>query len=142
MYFTWLWTYFTDEPDILITGEDRVVCGDSARFDAEVKRAQLSEWSITWQKKTDDITIKINTSDKKYKGSSRRQLVIQSVCKDDKAEYQAILSNGSKLNIISNIIYLQALGGIFYLGKKSLQFNHLDKKGVYSKIKPNIYCLP
>uniref|UniRef100_A0A8W8J3T1 DZIP3-like HEPN domain-containing protein n=1 Tax=Magallana gigas TaxID=29159 RepID=A0A8W8J3T1_MAGGI len=99
-----------DEPDILIKGEDRVVCGDSARFDAEVKRAQLSEWSITWQKKTDDITIKINTSDKKYKGSSRRQLVIQSLCKDDEAEYQAILSNGSKLNIISNIIYLQALG--------------------------------
>lgn len=105
---------FTAGPDILITGEDRVVCGDSARFDAEVKRAQLSEWSITWQKKIDDISRKIDTSDKKYKGSTRRQLVIQSVCKDDEAEYQAILSNGSKLNITSNSIYLQTLGGIFY----------------------------
>lgn len=123
-------TYFTDEPDILITGEDRVVCGDSARFDAKVRRAQLSEWSITWQKKTDDITRKINTSDKKYKGSSRRVLVIQSVCKDDEAEYQAILSNGSKLNIISNTIYLQALGGIFYLGKSHCNLIIWAKKGI------------
>lgn len=114
----------------MITGEDRVVCGDSARFDAEVKRAQLSEWSITWQKKTDDITRKINTSDRKYKGSSRSQLVIQSVCKDDEAEYQAILSNGSKLNIISNIIYLQALGGIFYLGKSHCNLIIWAKKRV------------
>lgn len=109
---------FTDEPTILIKGRDEIVCGDSARFDAEIKHTKLAEWSITWQKTTDDITRKINTTDKKYKGSTRRQLVIQSVCKDDEAGYQSVLSNGSKLNIMSNIIYLQALGGISVYVKK------------------------
>lgn len=108
----------TDEPTILIKGRDEIVCGDAARFDAEVKHTHLAEWSITWQKTTDDITRKINTSDKKYKESTRRPPVIQFVCKDDEAGYQAVLYNGSKLNIMSNIIYLQALGGTSVYVKK------------------------
>lgn len=37
MYFMWFWIYFIDELDILIIGEDRVVCGDLVYFDVEVK---------------------------------------------------------------------------------------------------------
>lgn len=89
-----------------------MICGETAHFHAEVKQTENSNWSVTWHKKTGDITTNINTRDEKYKGSTNRRLLIHSVCKDDEAEYEAVISNGNNNYIRSNVIYLHALGGI------------------------------
>lgn len=102
---------FLDEPDILIKGAEKVVCGETAQFDAEVKRTETSTWSVTWQTKTGNTTTNIKSSDEKFKGSNDRRLIIHSVCKADEAEYQAVLYNRNNNYIYSNTIYLHVSGG-------------------------------
>lgn len=59
-----------------------------------------------------DVTKDISSNDRKYKGSTNRQLVIRFLSKDDEGEYQAVLTNGKNVNVISNAIYLLPVGGI------------------------------
>lgn len=90
------------------------MCGDLARFVAVLK-PDSSCWSITWKKRRGKVTETIDTSRKKYSGSTNRKLVIQSVCKEDEGEYQIVLShksNGDRYSKCGNTICLHVLGGI------------------------------
>lgn len=102
----------------MITGTDKVTCGETAHFESEIKiseTAELCKYSFTWCK---GITLEvIETTCKKYKGSSDRQLVIKEVCKEDEGDYLAVLSresNGNTFKILSNIIHLLPEGGTVY----------------------------
>lgn len=104
-----------DEPEISITGADRVVWGEKTCFEADLKQKEASHWSIRWQRVRGSVTYQIDISDEKYRDSTRTQLVIHSVSKDDEGEYQAVLareSNGNKRKIESNAIFLHVKGGI------------------------------
>eukprot|EP00105_Crassostrea_gigas_P015056 XP_011431935.1 PREDICTED: uncharacterized protein LOC105331445 isoform X7 [Crassostrea gigas] len=102
-----------DEPEISITGAERVVWGEKTCFEADLKQKEASHWSISWQRVRGSVTYQIDISDKKYRDSTRTQLVIHSVSKDDEGEYQAVLareSNGNKRKIESNAIFLHVKG--------------------------------
>lgn len=91
----------------------------------ELKQSELKNWSLTWRRIRGKTTEQIDTSREKYICSTNEQLTINSVCKDDEGNYQAVLSrsvNGKTHDILSNITHLEALGGIFHLMK------HLQKK--------------
>lgn len=112
----------TDQPEILIKGdkEIEVLCGDTACFELELKQADLSHWTVTWHKMigTGIEQISRSTTCTRYSDSTDRQLVIHSVCKEDKGNYQAVLSekvrNGkSALQVVSNVISLHTPGGNF-----------------------------
>eukprot|EP00105_Crassostrea_gigas_P046671 XP_019930819.1 PREDICTED: leucine-rich repeats and immunoglobulin-like domains protein 1 [Crassostrea gigas] len=100
---------FQDEQAILIKGPEKVLYGEKAQFDAEIKQTGTSKWLVTWHKKTGDTTANINIRDEKFRRSTDRQLLIHSACKDDEAEYQAVISDGNN-NYPSNAIYLHVLG--------------------------------
>lgn len=107
----------SDEPDILIKGEEEVTCGDSASFEAEIKPENIGDWLITWRKRIGNDIRCIDTSMEKCRGSTTRKLVIQSVCKEDQGEYRAILSrssNGNEYRQSKNTICLRVLGGIMH----------------------------
>lgn len=107
-------THVSDEPEIMIKGENNVLFGDKARFDVEIKNTDNnSNWLVTWQKKTGDIIKILRASDEKYKESTNRRLFIWSVCKEDEAEYHAVIYTGEKSSIFSNSIHLHGLGGIY-----------------------------
>lgn len=77
----------------------------------------VSYWSISWQRVKGSVTNQIDLSKEKYRDSTRTQLVIHSVSKDDEGEYQAVIareSNGNKRKIESNAIFLQVVGGILF----------------------------
>lgn len=104
-------------PMISIKGPRNVLCGESAKFNAVIEPGNLKGWSITWQKKVPWTHRRINISTEKYSGSTDNDLVIQSVCKNDEGRYQAVLSSESKakcISILSNVIDLQATGGILF----------------------------
>lgn len=107
--------FIAAEPEVFLKGKDRVVCGDTARFDADVKNVEFSCWRFTWQKlKGNSMLGCIDTNQKKYKGSINKILLIQNVSKEDEGEYQAVISreaNGIEYRISSNIVYLHAIGG-------------------------------
>lgn len=45
-------THVSDEPEILIKGENNVLFGDKARFDVEIKNTDNnSNWLVTWKKR-------------------------------------------------------------------------------------------
>lgn len=93
-----------DEPTISIIGPEKVSCGDEACFEAEVKQAESSNWSIIWQRVKGNVT--------------------QQICTSCEGGYQAVLSresNESSHRILSNVIYLQPLGGYFFLSKPHIQ---------------------
>lgn len=78
-----------------------------------MKTAEVSHWSITWQRRKGDTINCIDTTKKEYRGSTNRILVIKSVCKDDEGEYQVVLSresNGPDYKS-KNSIHLHVLGG-------------------------------
>lgn len=78
-----------------------------------MKKVESSFWSITWQKRKGDVIKCIDTNKEKYSGSTKKKLVIKSVCKEDEGEYQAVLSletNGPEYKS-RNIIRLHAIGG-------------------------------
>lgn len=85
-------------------------CGETAQFDAEIKTTGTSNWCVTWEKKTGDTIAVINVRNQKFKGSTTRRLFIHSVCKNDEAEYRAVISIGDT-SYISNAIYLLVVGG-------------------------------
>lgn len=85
-----------DEPTVSIRGENEIMWGDTAHFEADVKKADSSCWSITWHRRRGDDIKCIDTSVEKYSGSTKRKLVINDVCKEDEGEYQAFLSFESK----------------------------------------------
>lgn len=108
----------SDQPEISIKGdrEIEVLCGDTACFEVELQQADLTHWTVTWHKVIRTRIEQINTSTSRYSDSTDRQLVIHSVCKEDKGNYQAVLSekvsNGkSVLQVVSNVIFLHTLGG-------------------------------
>lgn len=106
-----------DEPEISIKGSERVECGEKTCFEVDLKEDEITHWSISWQRVRGTVTNQINSSEEKYRDSTRTQLVIHSVCKDDEGEYQAVLareSNGKKRKIESNSVYLHVVGGIYY----------------------------
>lgn len=108
-----LFNYVSDEKAILINGPEQVLCGETAQLDAEIEQREISKWSVTWNKMTGYVITNINTRDEKFNGSTDRRLFIHSVCKDDEAKYQAVISNrDNTLSYMSNVIYLRALGGI------------------------------
>lgn len=108
-----------DEPDISIKGVREVMCGNTARFLVEVNPTEPFSGLVTWQKVRGKVTKEIDISREKYRGSYDRQLVINSICKKDEGDYQAVLSqvsNGKK-KTFSNLSFLLPLGGtIFPLG--------------------------
>lgn len=101
---------------ISITGPSKIVCGNTAKFIAVTKPENLEGWSVEWRKHLKCTQTRINSNTTKYCGSTEKNLVLQSVCKEDEGGYQAFLSKVSKANtelyVPSNIIFLQAIGGI------------------------------
>lgn len=111
--------FFPDEPDISIKGENEKNCGETALFEADVEKVKSSSWTITWHKRRGDVIKCIDTSTEKYSGSTKRSLVIKSVCKEDEGEYQAVLSlelNGPDYKS-RNTIRLFVLGGKHQVAK-------------------------
>lgn len=91
----------------LIKGEDKVICGGIGRLEASLNQL---EPLITWQKRKchGKVFEDINTGTEKYSGSTKRILVIQSVCKEDEGEYRAVLAPTHENS--RNTINLHVLG--------------------------------
>lgn len=106
--------FFIDDPKISIKFVKEGKGGETARIVAEVTPIDLFGWSLSWQKIDKQISERIDTSQDKYRGSTERQLVIQSLHKEDEGDYQAILTRIScgKYHICSNTASLQFFGGI------------------------------
>nr|XP_034318682.1 uncharacterized protein LOC105324463 isoform X2 [Crassostrea gigas] len=98
------------EPSICIKGEEQIICGDTAEFKAEVKRAEKFSFPIKWQRRRGQFVEIIDTTLEKYSGSTDTRLIIPSVCKEDALEYQASLSDGNNHTLYSNTINLHVLG--------------------------------
>lgn len=84
----------SDEPEVVIKDKDEVICGDLAQFEAVLK-PHNSCWSITWHRRRGDILEFIDKRKRKYSGSAKRKLVIQSVCMEDEGKYQVLLAHES-----------------------------------------------
>lgn len=98
------------------------MCGETARFEANVKKANLSCWQITWEieKHTETVKKCIDTSTEKYSDSTKEILNIKSVCKEDEGKYQAVLSgesNGNEYIVSSNKICLHVMEGKVFVKK-------------------------
>lgn len=109
----WNQTENMDDPNILIKCTGDVICGNTAYIKVELKQSELKNWSLTWRRIRGKTTEQIDTSREKYICSTNEQLTINSVCKDDEGNYQAVLSrsvNGKTHDILSNITHLEALG--------------------------------
>lgn len=116
----WLFNFFkrfTDGPDIWIEGTEKVVCGSTAHFQANVKERKVSYLSVNWKKIIKNGSTPIDTSNKKFWGKTNKELFIESVCKEDEGEYQAVLSfeEDRKRTIESNVILLHVVGGMILL---------------------------
>lgn len=105
---------YSEEPMISIEGPNNVLCGHTAKYIVVTTPENLKGWSLTWHKLLKCTQMRINSNAEKYYGSTEKNIVIQSVCKEDEGGYQAILSKDSKPNtsVSSNVIFLQAIGGI------------------------------
>lgn len=113
------WFFSPDEPDISIKGENEKKCGETTLFEADVENVKSSSWTITWQKRKGDVIKCIDTSMEKYWGSTKKKLVIKSVCKEDEGDYQAVLSfesNGPDYKS-KNTIRLYVLEGKLQVAK-------------------------
>lgn len=100
---------------ISIEGQEKVLCGNTAQLNAVISPEHLKGWSGTWQKLEGCTQIQIDTRIEKYSGSTDQNLFIHSVCKEDEGKYRAVLSrdkDGKQIMIVSNRIFLQAIGGI------------------------------
>lgn len=65
-----------DELDILIKGEEEVICGDFVSFEVEIKLENIGDWLIIWWKCIGNDIRCIDISMEKYRGSIIRKLVI------------------------------------------------------------------
>ncbi|XP_065927180.1 uncharacterized protein [Magallana gigas] len=128
------------EPEISIKGSNIVVWGEKTCFEADLKQKEASHWSISWQRVRGSVTNQIDISKEKYRGSTRTQLVIHSVCKDDEGEYQAVLareSNGNKRKIESNAIFLHVVGvrPVFEVWELTTEMESIT---IHYKVKNNV----
>lgn len=124
-----------EEPDILIQGENEILCGGTARFEAKVKNVESSCWSITWQKHREDVFKRIDTNMERYTGSTKKILVINDVSKKDEGEYQAVLrfeSNGPDYKS-RNTIRLHAIGGTV-VNKTKYYISYIRSKYIKSDL--------
>lgn len=132
--------FISDEPAIFIQGENETICGDTVHFEANVKRVKSSCLSITWQKRRGDVIKCIDTSMERYSGSTKKKLVIQSVCKEDEGEYQAVLSlesNGPEYKS-RNTIRLHVIGGklvneLIYNIVIQIRYTHISRNMIKGK---------
>lgn len=116
---------FTDGPDIWIEGTEEAVCGSTAHFQANVKERKVSFLSVDWKKLIKNESTPIDTSNKKFWGKTNKELFIESVCKEDEGEYQAVLSfeeDRIGTTIKSNVIFLRVVGGMIVL-KRIIKIN-------------------
>lgn len=127
----------SDEPVISIDGAEEAICGSTIRFNVNVIPAKTSEWSVKWQKNRTGSTELIDITSRKYSGSHNRQLVINSVEKEDEGKYKAFLSresNGKIYKIFSNCIYLlPRKGALFCCIKLRMLASKIEKKIKYFK---------
>ncbi|XP_062612407.1 hemicentin-2-like [Saccostrea cucullata] len=112
----WKFSQNIDVPVITITGNSNILCGDRTCFEAKTDKCPSSNnWPISWERVNGSEKKIINTSTKRYKGSTSRRLVIQRVVKKDEGEYRAVISrelNGSHFTVTSNMLFLNALGDL------------------------------
>lgn len=105
----------TDTPKLTLQCGERKNCGESAIFEVTVGDDDLSNnWPVTWQKCIGAMTEQLDTSTRRYSGSSSRRLVIPRVSKSDQGEYRATVLRevrGTHIQIPSNPIYLTVTGG-------------------------------
>lgn len=109
------------EPGICIKGKEQIICGDTAEFKADMKRAEKISFPIKWQRRRGHCVEIIDTTLEKYSGSTNTKLVIPSVCKEDAWEYEAYLSsepNGNNYTVYSNTIRLSVIGGMLLVKKR------------------------
>lgn len=114
-----------DGPDIWIEGTEEAVCGSTAHFQANVKERKVSFLSVDWKKLIKNESTPIDTSNKKFWGKTNKELFIESVCKEDEGEYQAVLSfeeDRIGTTIKSNVIFLRVVGGMIVL-KRIIKIN-------------------
>lgn len=105
----------TDTPKLTLQCGEQKNCGESAIFEVTVGDDDLSNnWPVTWQKCIGAMTEQLDTSTRRYSGSSSRRLVIPRVSKSDQGEYRATVLRevrGTHIQIPSNPIYLTVTGG-------------------------------
>lgn len=105
-------------PDIWIKGTEEAVCGSTAHFEATVKEKKVSYLSVSWEKLSKNESTQIDKSNKRFWGKTNKELFIESVCKEDEGEYQAVLSieeGRIRKTIQSNVIFLHVVGGMILL---------------------------
>lgn len=107
---------------IRIKGNEEVICGNSAIFDAEVEQAENFCLPIIWQRRRGKWVEIIDPTLEKYSGSTNTRLVMSSVCKMDAMEYQAFLPDGYNQMLYSNTINLQVLGGMLLVLVRNIFF--------------------
>lgn len=77
--------------------------------------------SVTWKKLIKNESTPIDRSSKKFWGKTNKEIFIESVCKEDEGEYQAVLSfeeDGIGRTKESNVIFLHVVGGMIVLKQK------------------------
>lgn len=98
---------------IYISGDTEVLCGNTARFEAEISTEQDVYMPLNWDRVDGLVREQINIENKKYEGSDTRNLIINNVCMKDKGGYQAVISRKHDVKILSNMVYLRPQGGIY-----------------------------
>lgn len=81
--------------------------------------------SVSWKKLIKNESTPIDTSNTKFWGKTKKELFIESVCKEDEGEYLAVLSfeeDRIGTTIKSNVICLRVVGGMIVL-KRIIKIN-------------------
>lgn len=120
---------FTGGPDIWIEGTEKAVCGSTAHFQATVKEKKVSYLSVNWQKLSKYVSTQIDKSNERFSGKTNKELFIESVCKKDEGEYQAVLSieeGRTRKTIQSNIIFMHVVGGMTLFNGYKFKINNQE----------------
>lgn len=102
---------------IYISGDSEVLCGKTARFEADISTEQDVYMPLNWDRVDGLVRKQIDIEDEKYRGSDNRKLIISNVSRDDQAGYQAVISRNHDVKILSNTVYLRPKGGIYSFQK-------------------------
>lgn len=97
---------------IYILGDTEILSGETARFEAEFTLEEDAYLPVSWERVEGPSRKQLDITNDKYRGSNSRQLLIHSVCKDDEAGYEAVISRKQDVKICSNKVHLRVLGGI------------------------------
>lgn len=76
--------------------------------------------SVNWQKLSKNVSTQIDKSNERFRGKTNKELFIESVCKEDEGEYQAVLSieeGRFKKTIQSNVVFLHVVGGMILFNR-------------------------